>query len=387
MSRRFYHIDTQPHIDYNPLIRKGFRFTLIREPPMTQTKNPANLREILIGIALLIGTVVLILVLGEIGVRLLEPRSDKQPLYQHIKDSSRRYGLLPNRIVLRDGVTIHTNSLGYRGDEYSRNKPPGTFRIVGLGDSYTFGAGVEFVDTYLYVLEKLLNKPNPSSSIRFETVNLGVKGYNTVQELASLRDVGLGLQPDLILVGYLFNDVDEDIQITGDLPKQRPANQSSVLTRIIGGLKVWSRLFEFVSPRVAELLRKFDISNIGTVGSYANQFVEDGVGWKRSQDALLEMDAIARNGGSKLVVLVFPALVSLSRGDYPLLQYHQAVTNFCQSHGILVYDLYPDFEGKKEKQLWLSLTDAHPNGTANHITANAIYRFLISQHLVLTPDS
>jgi lysophospholipase L1-like esterase len=351
---------------------------------MTQKIPPSLLREILIGLALLAGTIVLMLVLGEISVRLLEPPSDKQPLYQTLKDSPRRYGLLPNRTVLRDGVTIHTNSLGNRGGECSHDKLPGTFRILGLGDSYTFGAGVEYEDTYLRILEKLLNKSNLSGSLSYESVNLGVEGYNTVQELASLREEGLSLQPDLILVGYLFNDVDDEISMSGELPIGQPVNMNSVLTRFILDLKARSHLFAFVSPRLAALLRKFDIRNIGMVGSYANQFVEGSIGWKKSQDALLEMDALARSADSRLAVLVFPAFVSLSRGDYPLLQYHRAVTNFCQAHGIPVYDLYPDFEGKTESRFWVSLTDPHPNSAANHVAAEAIYRFLASHNLVPT---
>jgi len=171
-------------------------------------------REFFKNFALLAGTILLMLFLGEIGVRLMEPRSDKQPLSRILKDSPRRFAMLPNRTVLRDGVKIHTNSLGYRGDECSRDKPRGTFRIVGLGDSYTFGAGVDYEDTYLRSLEKLLNKSRPSASVRYESMNLGVPGYNTVQELAALREDGLSLRPDLILVGYVFNDTDEVITMT-----------------------------------------------------------------------------------------------------------------------------------------------------------------------------
>ena len=45
------------------------------------------------------------------------------------------------------------NSLGWRGPDVSRPKPPGTFRILGLGDSFTYGAGVDAAETYLARLE------------------------------------------------------------------------------------------------------------------------------------------------------------------------------------------------------------------------------------------
>jgi hypothetical protein len=350
------------------------------------TERGLSVREILKNLALLVGTIVLTLVVGEIGVRLMEPSSDKQPLYQILKESPRRFAMLPNRAVLRDGAKIHTNSLGFRGGEISRVKPPGTYRIVGLGDSYTFGAGVDYEDTYLRSLEKLLNKSNPSTSIHYESVNLGVSGYNTVQELATLREEGLSLHPDLIIVGYVFNDVDEIITTTGEFPMRQPMGHTSVLTRFIFDLKERSHLFAFISPRLGGILRKVGIRNIGLVGSYTAQFAESSRGWKRSQEALLEMDALARSVGSKFAVVVFPAFVSLNRENYPLLQYHHAVTKFCQDHSIPVYDIYLDFEGKKANQFWVSLNDPHPNAAANLIVAEALYRFLTSHHLVLTPN-
>src|SRR5262245_7988462 len=47
-----------------------------------------------------------------------------------------------------NGVTFQINSLGLRGPETSANKAEGTFRILCLGDSFTFGAGVREEDTF-----------------------------------------------------------------------------------------------------------------------------------------------------------------------------------------------------------------------------------------------
>ena len=38
---------------------------------------------------------------------------------------------------------IRINNLGFRGRDLSERKPPGTFRILCLGDSYTFGDHVD----------------------------------------------------------------------------------------------------------------------------------------------------------------------------------------------------------------------------------------------------
>ena len=57
------------------------------------------------------------------------------------------------------GVPAHTNSLGFRDTrEYALSKPPGTFRIIVLGDSVTFGHGALFETTYPYLLEQRLRE-------------------------------------------------------------------------------------------------------------------------------------------------------------------------------------------------------------------------------------
>ena len=50
------------------------------------------------------------------------------------------------------------NSLGFRDVEHDTLKPEGVFRIIGLGDSFTYGAGASFKETYLYRLEAMLNE-------------------------------------------------------------------------------------------------------------------------------------------------------------------------------------------------------------------------------------
>jgi len=48
------------------------------------------------------------------------------------------------------------NSLGFRDTEHSIEKPPGTFRIVAVGDSFTYGVGASFEETYLRRVEQQL---------------------------------------------------------------------------------------------------------------------------------------------------------------------------------------------------------------------------------------
>lgn len=113
------------------------------------------------------------------------------------------------------GVPAHINALGFRDPrEYSLTKSPGTFRIIVLGDSVTFGHGALYETSYPYLLEQRLKEWRPD--VKWEVWNLGVPGYNTAQELAYLNEVGQRFAPDLVIVGFFSND------FTGFDPKPNP---------------------------------------------------------------------------------------------------------------------------------------------------------------------
>ena len=92
---------------------------------------------------------------------------------------------------------IEINVSGVRDREY----PPrsGLPRVLVLGDSVTFGFGVEAAESYPKQLELLLRASSPPRPA--EVINAGVWGYNTIQELAYVKAGSGGYEPDVIVVG------------------------------------------------------------------------------------------------------------------------------------------------------------------------------------------
>jgi hypothetical protein len=102
------------------------------------------------------------------------------------------------------GAPVKINSKGLRNPEVDYARPPGTYRILALGDSWTFGFRLEEPDSYPRQLERALEERarGRGDPRRFQVINAGVIGYSTDQEAAWLRAEGHRYQPDLVLLAY-----------------------------------------------------------------------------------------------------------------------------------------------------------------------------------------
>lgn len=101
--------------------------------------------------------------------------------------------------------TINKDSLNERYD-YPLVKEKNTYRIVTLGDSYTYGLYVDTPDNWPEVLEDRLNKDLKCNRIgKFEVINLGVHGYDTKYTVERFIKRGLKYNPDIVI--WLFVDM------------------------------------------------------------------------------------------------------------------------------------------------------------------------------------
>jgi len=103
-------------------------------------------------------------------------------------------------------VRIDTNSQGLRDTEYKEEDDG--FRILALGDSFTFGIGVELGDTYLSLLEKMLNED--TGERKFQVIKAGIPGYSTYNERIFLENKGLNYRPNLVLIQFWWDDLGID---------------------------------------------------------------------------------------------------------------------------------------------------------------------------------
>jgi len=248
------------------------------------------------------------------------------------------------------GVSVRTNSDGFRDDEYPVEKADRK-RIMFLGDSLTLGWGVEKEQAFEHILERKLEAISPT-----EIINLGTGNYNTTQEVHLFIDKGLKYEPDQVVLFYFINDAE-------------PVPQKSRFPGL-GHYRVltfyWSRL---------KALKARIWPTAGFQEYYSALYREDNEGWVKSQFALLKLRELSREHGFDLKVVLLPELHELS--DYAFAKEHGQVTEFLHDNDIPVLDLAPFFRNERDpRALWVAMDDAHPNARAHHLIAKYTLDFL-----------
>jgi len=181
------------------------------------------LRPFLLHLALMMGSLLLTLLLGEAVVRLFRPQNPVALMYSD--DPQFGFWNLSNlkhkRVRSERNCPFYhvtTDAGGYRGARpVAIPKPAGTRRILVLGDSFTFGVGVEDDQTFPAQMEKFLNPGgalgvSPATARPVEVVNAGCPGWGTENALAFWRARAEQLSPDLLVLAFYRNDLNDNLR-------------------------------------------------------------------------------------------------------------------------------------------------------------------------------
>jgi lysophospholipase L1-like esterase len=165
----------------------------------------------------------------EVGARVLVARDSAPP-----KDQSQRIGRY-HRILGWDkppgghmriarhqeyDIEIQLNSHGLRGPERDYAKPPGTRRVLILGDSFAEGYYVDEDKSAAALLEALLKGSAACGSV--EVINGATAGYSTDQEYLFFEGEGKNYRPDVVLLFFYYNDLFFNTSAMGTGGKPKP---------------------------------------------------------------------------------------------------------------------------------------------------------------------
>jgi hypothetical protein len=254
-------------------------------------------------------------------------------------------------------VHYRLNSWGYRDVEHPREKPPGVFRIVVIGDSFTFAEGMPFEKIYPRLLAASLGL-----SREVEVVNLGMPGEDTEAELRTYVEVARPLRPDAVILQWNTNDFPN--------PAISEAHEKLIGAQYKEIFKEekryrWSHIVHFFWTRL----------RMKAVGKSLESLTVEQV-----QSAVEPFDALRRfrdeveADGARLYVLIFPEIVRLD--DYPYANVIQSLNAFCQAQGMKCIDLLPALARHRDRDLWAHESDHHPNSLAHRVAFEELLAFL-----------
>lgn len=124
---------------------------------------------------------------------------------------------------------IQLNNYGLHGPNYRYEKPPNTYRIVIVGDSFPQGLQVPLEEGFPYLVQQQLNtSPLSPTFEQVEVINLAVDAYGTDRQLLLYALVGWRFEPDLVLLSfYVGNDIKDNFipfnELNEGLKLERPA--------------------------------------------------------------------------------------------------------------------------------------------------------------------
>jgi hypothetical protein len=263
---------------------------------------------------------------------------------------------------------VALNQHGFREREFSLEKPPQTFRIAVVGDSFTFGNGLAREERYTDLLGQWLGD-------RFEVLNFGIPGDNTPQHLDTLVSRVLPASPNFVLLQWFVNDIE------GSDLSHRPRPAFLIPSPDIHRwLNRHSALYAVANMRWAEIQIM-----LGWSPSYADYLMQR-AGDANSTDAQREAQLVhhiveaAHRSHVDIAFVLFPDTGAPLDANYPFGFLHDRILELCRAERIQCVDLRARFSREKDRRsLWVSPFDHHPSAKANNLAATELFYLLRNQ--------
>jgi len=246
------------------------------------------------------------------------------------------------------GLRVVSKDIIYKG---SHNNG---FRIICLGDSYTYGHGVDDDKTYPFFLEKYLNG---ISKRRFQVINAGDPGATITEELYMYIKNCAGLEHDVVLLLFHPGDLRD---ITRELLFQKRGDYCNV-TGFDSSLNE-SKIFRLIKHRILKNRQKY-------INRYHGK-------WRSIEEIAEEyfnrlsiLNKSVESNNATLAVVIFSPSVS-----------GQMVKRFCSRQGIALIDVRQEYSrAKKYKEHYIVY---HHNATGNALLAEIIARRMIDGGII-----
>lgn len=254
---------------------------------------------------------------------------------------------------------VRHNALGYRDRDVALRPDPAEYRILLLGDSITFGWGIRDPrDRFGERLETALD--GAAARRRVRVINAAIGGYDSEDELKVARDLVPRLRPDLVLLIYVFNE----IQHLAQAPVHPAFRPSSLAARFSPHrvLMLNSHFFD----QALLLWRAWTWTGSQYDDFFLDAYRNEGL-VRRHLDAVKRIEAVSTAYGATFRIAPFDL--------FPDERYRERYARFVSALGaraLPVWSMQDVFDGHPYRALLVNHRDRHPNELAHRLFASQL---------------
>ena len=326
-------------------------------------------------ILLLLVTLVIFSLLAELILRSVLPPLIvwKFPQESYRFDNQTGHWLEPDQHAYTHSAIVETNSEGLRDQDYSANAPEGVIRILAIGDSQTFGNGIELEETWPKQLETVLNK---TADKQYEVINAGLAASDTWQHEIILERLLPKYNPDVVVLAFYVNDVVKKFTPSPKMKQNREAGQSRLVytlkkSALLMSLRTaYGAIKNMVSPAKGFLVQQALLK-----GEDSPVLKER---WQQVNDSIASMKRMSDAHKARFIIISLPRRDQID-GRTPWSGYYGKLAAIAEQHQVPIYSMLEPLQsaysehGKKLFIPW----DGHNTAIANRAIAESVGKQLI----------
>jgi hypothetical protein len=290
----------------------------------------------------------------------------------------------------------NNNSLGMRGSREYQEKKETEYRILMLGDSFTYGFGVNDDQTFAALVEKDLR----ADRLSVEVLNAGCPGKGTDYALKCFQTVGRKFHPDLTVLGFFCNDFQDNargeyynIGRRGELQvKPVNCNRGAVKTLLAhlpgyNWLISWSQAANLVKQAGVEaLINRGRQSGPDAANGLVVSYDRGASGYATAANKLLtriyveQLNAAVKRAGGELMMCYIP--ISQEVLDYRRTRTvsadERAIQRLAADNGMMLWSLTPLLAHSGQRIERLYYKEGHWTAAAHAMAAHSLSRLVQS---------
>ncbi|MDD3877503.1 MAG: hypothetical protein PHT69_12860 [Bacteroidales bacterium] len=254
-------------------------------------------------------------------------------------------------------VFARQNPHGFTDIKRSKDKPDSTFRIAVMGDSFIYGDGISYSETWSHKLAAKMD----SAFQNVELFSWGLRGWSTLDQYNFFVSEGNEYAIDLLLFAFCHNDPD-----MGDI--------EHLDTRWEKKLHVLNKLF----PRLTTKVLSYFFAD--SYDKWVNALYEKD-NLEKYKKLLNKIKLLEHNYNLKTAFLLTPNTLN-GNGDF----FFSTISSLLEEAGIPFYNLQPEmkeaFQNVNDKDLWANPVNPHPGKWLNDFYAEKALQMIFDKNLL-----